>query len=238
MLYMIPINKSAGIEIWGSVSDFYIMSSFIRKHGLNVDNKDVNQYFKSREKIIFLLSNEMREAQNFNRKTRNYNHITFDNEKLVGFKMPWLSVILAVSCLKLNLSEKKISKIEESHLLTLLYWIENAIEMHDINSSDHLKHFLNHSLYEKNEYLYQFLLIISHQFYQLGSGKKKLKMLPSLMMPFIPGSEAHSKFLSKIKILAEDYACEIEDLTEEDIYRDIYGNKYDKTKHTFERLQL
>ena len=212
MLYIVGTKKGIGVEIWGSYSDLFILRNFILKYSGIEEGDELTNRSKDIDYILFSFCYELRKAYENQRATRHYNHITFENEKLIGTRVSWVNIIFLINALKLKTYDQKLSKLHKSLILQLDYWIDMAMRIYDDSTHKKLKPFFKYKVQTENLYLFQLMTFIEVEYFKLGGGKKSFKRLPDLLGKSIPNTTEYYSFLNTLKAAAAKNNCKIEEL--------------------------
>lgn len=215
MFYIIPTDKGLGVQIWGNYSDLFTLHSFLEKYAFfseEISSEKKTQKFISRRKIIREISFLMKESYSGNKLTRHYNHITFENEKLYGFNLTWITIHFFLISLKLNFPLREPTKLESSFLLQIEYWFHHSLSIHDIQTYKKMDPFFNYNIHVENNYLYQYMIYINYCFINLKKKQKRTRRLPSLLGISIPNTKDYNDYLSFLKNESLKQNCKIEDI--------------------------
>lgn len=219
MLYMIPTKKGMGVELWGTHNDLDALYSFIGKFW-DSENHLYHEGVESRDKLISVLSYDVRIAKSNRALFRTKSHFSSEKQDYCGVQISWVQLLFCLAAIKYNMKFYPTNKLDVSIILQLEYWLEKAMINYDAIGAKKLIGFIEGGIYGANEYIYHYWRIVNFDFFILGGGKRAFRQLPKLLKRGVYYTPQYLEYASYLEKEAEQFDCEVLDLEIDDDHVD------------------
>lgn len=224
MFYLLPTKRGIGVEIWGTYNDlrnlYEVISKFWDQEQLTGQEMD------GRDSIISGVLYEIRKAHDGQRLQKDRDHFRHVELPYFGTEISWVHILFFMHAVRYNMRIVQSDKLDLSVMLQLEYWLERAMESYDEAGARQLKPYINSGIHESSPHIFQYLLFINMEYFELGGGKTAFRKLPKLLCQAVYGTEEYKIFNSYLHAQAKQLQCDVTELDPADDHIDYGGMKW------------
>jgi hypothetical protein len=215
MIYIIPTKRGMGVELWGNYDDLNSLYEVIGKFW-NDENKFNMDGFENRDKLIGVLSYEIRKAYEGIRLRRKTSHFSPEEAAYYGTQISWVHFLFSLSALKYNMRYTATTKFDLSLFLQIEFWLEKSMNDFDEIGARQLIGFIEDGLHGANEYIYHFMRSVDIDYFLLGGGKSAFRKLPQLLTRGVFFSDEYRAYKTFLENEAKRLGCHVNDMEIDD----------------------
>ncbi len=104
------------------------------------------------------------------------------------------------------------TRLDQSLILQLEYWIEKAMFQYDPKGATELSKFIKGRIDIDNIHLYQYMRNIDNQYVGMPRGKKSFRKIPTLLKKACYGTIEYWEYNKQLELSASHFGCDVSTL--------------------------
>ncbi|MBQ9311466.1 MAG: hypothetical protein IJ213_00290 [Bacteroidales bacterium] len=206
MIYCIADKNGKRVNFRGNKEDLNYLYKVLGKYACTNDEiSNQHSAFKSRSQLNTYFFYEIRHCYLGDRNIINDGYFE-TYYKFISYEcsFSWVYILFFINSIRRNMHFCDSSKLEQSILLYLEYWIETAMRNYDTTGAINLSKYITNHIDVDNKYLYQYMRKIDTLLTSMPNGKKTFRTIDSLMLASDNTRPEYTELLTQLTLEAFD----------------------------------